>query len=113
MRFFAFVLALAITPAVALTPEAKEFIEISKRLEPVQCQKRQLRRQIVMAEVENRDADAKELKKKFSALDRNPETSKLEKRLAQLERRVNRGARDPEDLQAISLQYRDAFYRCD
>ena len=103
-------------PAWALTPQAREFIEIAKQLEPVHCQKRQLRRQIVLAEVEQRGADAKELKQKFARLDRNPQTAKLEKRLAALEKRISRGrsgSRDPEDLQAISFQQRQAFYRCD
>ena len=116
MRFSALVLVLFVTPGFALTPEAMEFLEISKKLEPVQCEKRKLRRAIVMAEVEKRDADARKLKKKFSILDRNPESAKLEKRLGELERRIldaKGNARDPEDLQAISFQQREAFYRCD
>ena len=103
-------------PTWALTPQAREFIEIAKQLEPVHCQKRQLRRQIIMAEVENRDGDARELKKRFAGLDRNPETAKMEKRLAELERRISDGkggVHDPEDLQAINFQRREAFYRCD
>ncbi len=100
--------------AFALTPEAKEFLEISKKLEPVQCEKRKLRREIALAEIERRDAS--ELRKRFSRLDRDPETARLEKRLAELEPRIldGKGApRHPEDLEAISLQQRQAFYRCD
>ena len=116
MRFFGFILIAFTAPGFALTPEAKEFIAISKQLEPVQCQKRQLRRELVLAKAEGRDEDSKRIARRFSELNRNPETAKLEKRLAELERRISDGkgsARDPEDLQAISFQQREAFYRCD
>ncbi len=112
----AIALVLAASPAAAITPEGKEFVEILKQLEPVQCEKRKLRREIVLAEVEKRDADAKALRKRFADLNRDPGTSKLEKRLAVLEHRITDsrgGARDPEDLQAISFQQREAFYRCE
>ena len=106
MKFSVFiVLALAWSAALALTPEAKEFLAVSKRLEPVQCEKRQLRRKLAMAEV-----------RRFAELDRNPDTAKLEKRLATLEQRLRDGSgrmRDAEDLQAISYQQREAFYRCE
>ncbi len=85
---------------------------ISKELEPVQCEKRQLRRRIALAEAERRDADAMLLRERFAALDRDPKTTRLEKRLAELEPRLKRSS-DPEDLPAISLQQREAFYRCD
>jgi len=100
------------TPAFALSPQAKEFMDISRTLEPVQCEKRRLRRQIAVAEVERREPEAKALRDKFAALDRDPKTAKLEKRLAQLQPRVSKSS-DPEDLPAISLQQREAFYRCD
>jgi len=45
-------------PAAAITPQAQEFIDVMKQLEPVQCQKRQLRRQIALAQAEKR-ADAR------------------------------------------------------
>jgi hypothetical protein len=105
-----FALLLMALPAFALSGEAQEFMEISKQLEPVQCQKRQLRREITLAEVEQRDS--KELRARFTRLDRDPKTARLEKRLAELEPRLRRSS-DPEDLQAISLQQREAFYRCD
>jgi hypothetical protein len=85
---------------------------ISKQLEPVQCEKRRLRREIAFAEAERRDQDVRALRKKFAALDADPKTAKLEKRLAELEPRLKRSG-DPEDLAAISLQQRQAFYRCD
>jgi hypothetical protein len=103
-------------PAGALTPEAKEFMAISKQLEPVQCEKRQLRRAIALAQTEGRDEDAKKLRAKFEALNRDPQTARQEKRLGELQRRIldAKGvARDPEDLDAISRQQREAFYRCD
>lgn len=85
---------------------------ISEQLEPVQCEKRRLRREIAFAEAERRDQDVRVLRKKFAALDADPKTAQLEKRLSELEPRV-KASRDPEDLAAISLQQRQAFYRCD
>ena len=98
--------------AFALSPAAQEFMSISKDLEPVQCEKRQLRRKIALAEAERRDGDANTARARFSTLDKDPKTARLEKRLAELEPLVKRSP-DPEDLQAISLQQREAFYRCD
>ena len=85
---------------------------ISKELEPVQCEKRRLRRVIALAEAERRDADAAAARARFATLDKDPKTARLEKRLAELEPRIKKSS-DPEDLQAISLQQREAFYRCD
>ncbi|HEV2431213.1 MAG TPA: hypothetical protein VGT43_06840 [Burkholderiales bacterium] len=99
-------------PVFALSSAAEEFMAISKELEPVQCEKRRLRRAIALAEAEQRDQDVRVLRKKFAALDADPKTVKLEKRLAELEPRI-KGSSDPEDLAAISLQQRQAFYRCD
>jgi hypothetical protein len=99
-------------PAFALSPAAEEFMAISKELEPVQCEKRRLRREIAFAEAERRDQDVRVLRRKFAALDADPKTAQLEKRLSELEPRV-KASRDPEDLAAISLQQRQAFYRCD
>jgi hypothetical protein len=96
----------------ALTSAAREFMSITKELEPVQCEKRRLRREIAFAEAEGRSADLKTLRGKFAALNRDPKTARLERRLAELERRLVRSS-DPEDLPAISLQQREAFYRCD
>lgn len=103
-------------PALALSPEAKEFMAISAKLEPVQCEKRQLRRQMAMAQAEQRDEDLKKLRARFVAIDRNRETARMEKRLAELEKRISDGkggTRDPQDLDAISFQQRQAFYRCE
>jgi hypothetical protein len=116
MRIAALCLLLAAAPAWGLTPEAKEFLEITKKLEPVQCEKRKLRREIALAEIERRAADAKKLRRRFVELDRHPDVARLEKRLAELEPRILDGkgrARHPEDLDAISFQHREAFYRCD
>ena len=85
---------------------------ISKELEPVQCEKRQLRRKIVLAEAERRDADANAARARFATLDKDPKNARLEKRLAELEPFLKRSS-DPEDLPAISLQQREAFYRCE
>ncbi|HXM83957.1 MAG TPA: hypothetical protein VN929_18830 [Burkholderiales bacterium] len=98
----------------ALTPDAQEFISITKQLEPLQCEKRKLRREIALAEAERRDT--KDLRARFAALDRDPKTSKLEKRLGELERRISNGKGgtiDPDDLQAISRQQVETFYRCE
>jgi hypothetical protein len=97
-------------PAFGLSAAAREFMQIAKALEPVHCEKRQLRREIALAEAQRQDAKA--LKDKFAALDRDPKTAKLEQRLAQLEPRVSKSS-DPEDLAAISSQHREAFYRCE
>ena len=98
--------------AFALSPAAQEFMAISKQLEPVQCEKRQLRRRIALAEAERRDADAEAARARFAKLNQDPKTTRLEKRLAELEPRLRKSS-DPEDLQAISLQQREAFYRCE
>ena len=100
------------SPVFALSSAAEEFMAISRQLEPVQCEKRRLRRQIALAQAEQRGDDVKALRKKFAALDADPKTTKLEKRLAELEPRLRRSS-DPEDLPAISRQQREAFYRCD
>jgi hypothetical protein len=96
----------------ALSPAAGEFMAISRELEPVQCEKRRLRREIALAEVERRDADVKAARGRFAKLDRDPKTARLEKRLTELEPILKRSS-DPEDLQAISRQQREAFYRCE
>jgi hypothetical protein len=115
-RRAALALFLAATPAAAVTPEGREFADILKQLEPVHCEKRKLRREIAFAEAEKRSGDAAELRARFAKLDAEPKTAKLEKRLAQLEPRINSGSgvpRDLEDLDLISKQRRDAFYRCE
>ena len=113
MKRTLFLLALlAPAPVAALSAGAREFMQISRQLEPVQCEKRKLRREIALAEAERRDADVKALRKKFTVLDADPKTASLEKRLAQLQPRVSRSS-DPEDLEAISRQQREAFYRCE
>jgi hypothetical protein len=98
------------SPVFALSGDAEEFMAVSKQLEPVQCEKRRVRRELALAEAEKRDT--KELRARFARLNRDPQTSKLEKRLAELEPRLRKSS-DPQDLEAISLQQREAFYRCD
>jgi hypothetical protein len=100
------------TQVFGLSQAAQEFLSISKELESVQCEKRRLRREIAFAEAERRDADASAARARFAKLDKDPTTARLEKRLAELEPRVKRSS-DPEDLPAISLQQREAFYRCE
>jgi hypothetical protein len=94
--------------AFALSQDAKEFLDIMKTLEPMQCKKRQLRRQIVMAEAEKRDEDARKLRADFGRLDRDPKTSKLERRLAELQPRITK-----DDLPEINRKNVEAFYRCE
>lgn len=109
----ALALLLAMAPdAHALSPEAREFMKITQELEPVQCEKRQLRRAITLAEVEGRSADVSKLRARFAELNREPQTARAERRLAELEARLLRSS-DPEDLPAISRQQRAAFYRCE
>jgi hypothetical protein len=102
--------ALVAQPCWGLSREAQEFIDIAKKLEPLQCEKRKLRREIALAQAESRDTAA--LRERFAALDRDARTAKLEKRLGELEPRIRRST-DPEDLAAISRQNTEAFYRCD
>ncbi|MBM3368926.1 MAG: hypothetical protein FJY43_11735 [Betaproteobacteria bacterium] len=63
MRLFLLLLLLALgcAPAVAVTPAAQEFLDISKRLEKVQCEKRQLRRAMAIAHAEQRGEDLQKL----------------------------------------------------
>jgi hypothetical protein len=91
-----------------LSPAAEEFMRVTKELEPMQCQKRQLRRQIVLADAEQRSADSRKLREDFARLDRDPKTSKLEKRLAELQKSINK-----DDLPEINRQHVEAFYRCE
>jgi len=98
--------------AFALSPAAREFMDISRELERVQCEKRQLRRKMALAQAEQRDSEVRSLQARFAELNRDPKTARLEKRLAELEPRLKHSS-DPEDLAAISLQQRQAFYRCE
>ena len=112
----ALVVALHALAAQALTPEAKEFMAVTAKLEPVQCEKRKLRREIALAEVQRDHARVRELRARFDALERDPRTARLERRLGELEQRISNGRGgtiDPEDLEAISRQQREAFYRCE
>jgi hypothetical protein len=109
-------LGLIAPQALALTPEAQEWLAVSAKLEPVQCEKRRLRRQIALAEAERRAEDAKQLRARAAALGRDKDTARLEARLEVLEARIldaHGRPRNAEDLEAISLQQREAFYRCD
>ena len=112
MRFLLFVLALLPLQGLALSKEAKEFMKITADLEPVQCEKRKLRRAIALAEIERRDEEARALRARFAALDRDPKVARLERRLAELEPRLERSS-DAEDLRAINQQRVEAFYRCE
>jgi predicted nuclease with TOPRIM domain len=103
------VLLLVAAPAHALSPQAQEFMAITKELEPVQCEKRQLRREMARAEIEQRDADVKALRARFAKLDQDKKTARLEHRLAELQPRIS----NSEDLAAISMQQREGFYRCE
>ncbi len=97
-------------PAFGLSAAAEEFMQIAKALEPVHCEKRKLRREMALAQAQRQDVTA--LQGRFAALERDPRTARLEKRLGELEPRVSKSS-DPEDLAAISSQHREAFYRCE
>jgi len=107
LRLLALLLAIPLN-AFALSPAAQEFMRITQQLEPMQCQKRQIRRQIVLADTEGRAADARKLREDFARLDRDPKTSKLEKRLAELQNSITK-----DDLPEINRQHVAAFYRCE
>ena len=113
MRFALLILGLSLAaPAFPLSREAREFMKITAELEPVQCEKRKLRRAIALAEVERRDDEVRSLRQRVAALDRDPKTARLERRLAELEPRLDRSS-DPEDLNEINRQRVEAFYRCE
>lgn len=113
MRLFSFFLAFLLPlPAFALSVEAQEFMAIIEKLEPVQCEKRKLRHDLVLAEVEGRTADARKLRERFAALNQDPDTASMERRLAELQPRLERSS-DPEDLRAINQQRVEALYRCE
>jgi TolA-binding protein len=116
VRFLLLLLLLLPLQALALTSDAKEWLAISAKLEPVQCEKRQLRRQMAMAQVQDQAEEIKKIRARVEAMNRDQETARLEQRLAELEKRMSDGKggmRDPADLDAISLQQRQAFYRCE
>lgn len=83
---------------------------IARELEPVLCEQRKLRREIALAEVQGQST--KVLRERFARIERDPDTAKLHRRLAQLEPRVSKSS-DPEDLPAISRQHTEAYYRCE
>lgn len=115
MRRLLFLLLVPL-PVLALSPAAREWIEISAKLEPVQCEKRQLRRQMAIAQAENRADEMQKLRARVAQINRDKQTARLEQRLAVLKARIldsGGHARNPEDLEAISLQQRQAFYRCE
>lgn len=111
MRFLFFIVLLLPLQGLALSKEAREFMQIAEKLEPVHCEKRKLRREIALAEVEGRRADVRKLRDRFAALDKDPKTAGMERRLAELQPRLERSS-DPEDLRAINQQRVEAFYRC-
>lgn len=110
LRQLVFLLGVVCLPAWGVSPAAREFMSIAKQLEPVHCEKRKLRREIALAEVEGQGERVRELRARFAELDRDPKTSRLEKRLGELERRMTLA---PEDLDAISFQQREALHRCE
>jgi hypothetical protein len=112
VKHAAWLLLLVAFASWGLSPEAQEFMKISKELESVQCEKRKLRRWIALAEAERKDQEAAGMRRRFAVIDRDPKTTKLEQRLGQLEPRLSKST-DPEDLPAINRQRVEAFYRCD
>jgi hypothetical protein len=83
---------------------------IARELEPVLCEQRKLRREMALAEVQGQSTQV--LRERFARIERDPNTAKLQRRLAQLEPRVSKSS-DPEDLPAISRQHTEAYYRCE
>ena len=110
MKPLLFALLMISFPAWGLSAAAKEFMMIARQLEPVHCEKRKLRRELALAEVDGATARIKELRARFAELDREPRTARLERRLAELEQRMTL---DAEDLDAINRQQREAYHRCE
>ena len=112
MRVLAFFLGLVfVAPCFGLSNEAKEFMKIIDELDAVHCEKRKLRREMALAQVERRDGDLRKLQERFETLNRDPVTTRLERRLGELQPFLERSP-DPEDLKAINQQRVEAFYRC-
>ena len=90
-------------PVFALSPAAEEFMAISKELEPVQCEKRRLRREIAFAEAERRDQDvrARARSSPRSTPTRRPPSSRNGSPSSS---RASRRAAIPRTSPAISLQ---------
>ena len=107
-----FLLLLVPFQALALSPAAREFMDISRTLEPVQCEKRQLRRQMALAEAERRDADIQSLRQKFARLNRDPKTAKLESAWPSSSRCSSARA-TPRTCRRSASSGARAFYRCD
>jgi hypothetical protein len=114
-RLVFLLVALAATPARAVTPAAEEFMAIVAKLEPVLCEKRKLRRDLLIAQTGHDDKRVAELRARYADIERRPETAKLEERLGELQKRIT-GAdgriRDPDDFAAITAQQREAYARC-
>jgi len=116
MRFVLLLVVLTALPARAVTPAAEEFMVIVKKLEPVLCERRKLRRDILMAQAEQNTIRTAELRARYAALGRDPQTAKLEQRLGELQLQVtdDKGhVRDPDDLRAIGEQQRELYARCE
>jgi hypothetical protein len=115
-RLALLLVALAGTPAHAVTPAAMEFMAIVTKLEPVLCEKRKLRREILIAQTDHDAKRVAELRARYADIERRPETAKLEQRLGELQKRITDAdgrIRDPDDFAAITAQQREAYARCE
>jgi len=109
-------LALAAVPARAVTPDAEAFMAAVQKLAPVLCERRKLRRELVMARVEQDAARERRLRERLQAIARDPETARLDERIEQLHRGLldsNGRVRDPDDLRVLSAQQLELFARCE
>ena len=79
----------------------------------MQCEKRQLRRKIALAEAERRDDDAKAARARFATLEPGSEDRRSWRSASPSSSRGCARAPTPRTCQAISLQQREAFYRCE
>jgi len=112
----ALLVALVPAPARAVTPDAEAFMAAVQKLAPVLCERRSLRRELAMAQVENDAARAHRLRERMQAIARDPETARLDERVDRLHRRLvdaNGRVRDPDDLRALSAQQLELFARCE
>lgn len=109
-------LALGTLPARAVTPDAEAFMATVKKLAPILCERRKLRRGIAAARIEEDAARERALRARLEGIARDPETARLDRRVEALRGRLvdSRGrVRDADDLRAISAQQLELYARCE
>lgn len=103
-------------PARAVTPDAEAFMAAVQKLAPVLCERRELRREIAAARIEQHAARERALRERLEEIARDPETARLDRRVQTLHGRLvdsSGRVRDADDLRAISSQQLELYARCE